>query len=204
MDIQYAILGYLSWQPFSGYDLKKLISESDLFYWSGNNNQIYNSLVDLHKRGLVSQEIQLQESLPAKKVYTLTPQGRAELRRQMLAAPELPETHNNFLIQLAWAADLSPEELDALLASYEEEISIQLRMRQVLTGVQPVADPMPVQRQTVPNRTGREQYLWQKIAENLLAQYQHELDWVHQVRVELSTSTSWTGCAWQAVSENQN
>ena len=191
MDIQYAILGYLSWQPFSGYDLKKLISESDLFYWSGNNNQIYNSLVELHKRGLISQEVQLQESLPARKIYTITPAGRAELRRQMMAAPELPETHNHFLIQLAWTADLSPEELDALLASYEEEISIQLRMRQVQTGLKPVADAAPKNHLAVPSRTAREQYIWQKIAENLVAQYQHELDWVRQLRTDLNTSTSW-------------
>ena len=190
MDIQYAILGYLSWRPFSGYDLKKLISESDLFYWSGNNNQIYNNLVDLHRRELVSQEVKLQESLPAKKVYTITAQGRAELHRQMLAAPELPEYHNHFLIQLAWAADLSPQEIDALLASYEEEIAVQLRMRQVQAGVQPAADPGPKDRETVPNRTAREQFIWQKISENLIAQYQHELDWVRQVRAELSASLS--------------
>ena len=190
MDIQYAILGYLSWRPFSGYDLKKLISESDLFYWSGNNNQIYNTLVDLHRRGLVSQEVQLQESLPAKKVYTLTAAGRAELVRQMQAAPELPEYHNHFLIQLAWAADLSPKEIDTLLASYEEEIAVQFRMRQVQAGVQPVADPGPKDRQTVPNRTARERFLWQKISENLLAQYEHELEWVRMVRAELSASPS--------------
>ena len=204
MDIQYAILGYLSWQPFSGYDLKKLISESDLFYWSGNNNQIYNSLVDLYKRGLVSKEVQLQESLPSKKIYTITQEGRAELHRQMLAAPELPDCHNNFLIQLAWAGDLSPEEIDTLLASYEEEISVQLRMRQVRAGVQPASEPVPEVRQPIPNRTAREQYIWQKIAENMLAQYQHELDWVRQVRSDLSASTGWTGCAWRALDEDQS
>jgi PadR family transcriptional regulator, regulatory protein AphA len=203
MDIQYAILGYLSWQPFSGYDLKKLIAESELFYWSGNNNQIYNSLVDLHKQGLVSQEVQLQESLPAKKVYSITAQGRAELRRQMLAAPELPEFHNHFLIQLAWAADLSPEELDALLASYEGEISVQFRMKQVQAGVKPASDRTPKNRPAVPDRTAREQYLWQKISENLLAQFQHELEWVRQVRAELSASSSWTGCSWRALDEIQ-
>ena len=204
MDIQYALLGYLSWQPFSGYDLKKLISESDLFYWSGNNNQIYNSLVDLYKRGLVSKEVQLQESLPAKKIYTITPEGRAELRRQMLAAPELPECHSNFLIQLAWAGDLSPEEIDSLLASYEEEITVQLRMRQVQAGVQPASDSGAGNRPAMPNRTAREQYIWQKILENLIAQYQHELDWVREVRNDLSTSTGWTGCAWRALEENQS
>ena len=45
MSIEYAILGLLSWKPFSGYDLKKIIAESEVYYWSGNNNQIYNSLV---------------------------------------------------------------------------------------------------------------------------------------------------------------
>jgi DNA-binding PadR family transcriptional regulator len=175
MDIQYAILGFLSWRPLSGYDLKKMISESDLFYWSGNNNQIYNSLVQLHKEGLVTQQVQYQESLPAKKVYSITAQGRAELRKGALAHPELPEFRNNFLIQLAWADGLSDEELDAVLAKYEEEIDVQLRMRRVQA-----SDPGGV-----PNRTPRETYLWEKISQNMLAVYQNELDWIRLVRKEL-------------------
>src|SRR5512146_1518055 len=98
MDIQYAILGLLSWKSLSGYDLKKIISGSDLFYWSGNNNQIYNSLILLHKQGLVSQQVLQQESLPAKKIYTITDTGRAALRGWLLSNPELPELRNNFLI----------------------------------------------------------------------------------------------------------
>ena len=41
MTIKYAILGLLSWKPFSGYDLKKIFVDSASLYWSGNNNQIY-------------------------------------------------------------------------------------------------------------------------------------------------------------------
>ena len=93
MDIQYAILGLLSWQPFSGYDLKKIIAESELFYWSGNNNQIYNCLIALHKEGQVTQEVRYQESLPAKKVYSLTETGRERLRSWLQSSPELPELH---------------------------------------------------------------------------------------------------------------
>ena len=175
MDIQHALLGLLSWQPFTGYDLKKLISRSDLFYWSGNNNQIYNSLITLYREGLVDQQVQQQESLPAKKIYTITEAGRAELRRWLLSDPELPEFRNHFLIQLAWAEPLSAEEMDALLGKYEAEIAVQLRMRRTQAG-SPAASP---------NRTEREKYLWEKIAENLSAAYQHELDWVRQVRAEL-------------------
>ena len=44
MTLEYAILGLLSWKPFSGYDLKKIFSDSPIYYWSGNNNQIYRTL----------------------------------------------------------------------------------------------------------------------------------------------------------------
>jgi DNA-binding PadR family transcriptional regulator len=173
MDIQHAILGILSWQPFSGYDIKRIVSESDLFYWSGNNNQIYYSLVQLHKDELVTQEIQHQESLPTKKKYTITTKGRAELRKWTLAEPELPEFRNNFLIQLAWADQLSQPELDDLLGRYEAEIEIQLRMRQA------------GDRSSAPSQTGQAKFLWKKIFENILAAYKHELEWIRSVRMEL-------------------
>ncbi len=180
MDIQYTILGLLSWRSFSGYDLKKIISDSDLFYWSGNNNQIYHSLISLHKAGLVTQQVQQQESLPAKKIYSITEAGRAALRKWLLSNPELPELHNNFLIQLAWTEPLSGEELDNLLGRYEEEIAVQLRMRQA-RAAQPGA---------APNRSPREQFLWERINEHLTAAYQHALDWVHQLRKDLDARNS--------------
>lgn len=172
MDIACAILGLLSWQPFSGYDLKKIIAESDLFYWSGNNNQIYHSLVALHKAGLVTQQVQYQESLPAKKIYTITEAGRAELARWLRADPELPELHSGFLIQLAFAGALPGDALDSLLGKYEEEIETQLRMRLV----------QGARSRPATGATRREQYLWEKIHAHLAAAYQHELDWVRDVR----------------------
>jgi DNA-binding PadR family transcriptional regulator len=179
MDIQFAILGFLSWQPFAGYDLKKVISESDLFYWSGNNNQIYKALVTLHQEGLVTQEVQPQASLPARKVYTITPTGREALRAWLLSNPELPEFRSNFLIQLAWCEPLSNDEMDGLLSRYADEMDVQLRMRRAQTGL--AAQP--------PRRSPRETFLWAKIGENMTAQYQHELDWVREVRQALRDET---------------
>ncbi len=175
MDIRHPILGLLNWKPLSGYDLKKMIAESDLFYWSGNNNQIYNSLVELHKGGLVSQETRLQESLPAKKIYTITEAGRAELRCWLLSDPELPEFRDHFLIQLAWMDDLSGDELDSLLAQYADEISVQLQMRQAQR-------ERPSLR---PDRTPREQFLWTRIDEKLLETYRHELEWIRRLQEDL-------------------
>lgn len=174
MDIHYAILGLLSVRPLSGYDLKKIIARSDLFYWSGNNNQIYTSLVQLHKGGLVTQEVQPQESLPARKIYSITEAGREALHALSLSAPGLPEVRKPFLVQLAWADGLTDEELDGLLAAYEDELAVQVRMR-----AQQPALP------EAPGRTPRERFLWESIAANLLSSYQHELDWVRRVRKEL-------------------
>jgi DNA-binding PadR family transcriptional regulator len=56
MSIQNAILGLLSWRPSSGYELKKVFEESPYLYWSGNNNQIYKSLTQMQKDGLITYE----------------------------------------------------------------------------------------------------------------------------------------------------
>ncbi len=173
--IQYAILGLLSWRPLSGYDLKRIISESEVFYWSGNNNQIYTALIRLHAEGLVTRQVQIQESLPAKKIYSITQAGRDELRRWVLSTAALPEVRSTFLIQLAWADALTAGELDALLGRYEAEIDLKLRMQQELSSRPTLA----------PNRTRREAYLWEKIAEHMLSIYQNELDWVRSMRAEL-------------------
>src|SRR5512143_1224114 len=101
MSIKYAILGFLSWRPLSGYDLKKLFEESVAFHWTGNNNQIYKALVELHNQGLVDVRVEQQADYPPRKVYSITGEGQAALRAWVLSAPELPQVRNSFLVQLA-------------------------------------------------------------------------------------------------------
>jgi len=174
MDLRSSILGLLSWKPASGYDLKRIISDSNVFYWSGNNNQIYKSLIELQHEGLVAYQVQFQESLPAKKIYSITGQGLSALHQSLLEAPEVPELHKNFLIQLAWAEMLSDEEILALLEKYADEIANNLRIYQAQAG----------RSGSSPGRSKREKYLWKRIADNLIAAYQTELDWVRQTRQE--------------------
>jgi DNA-binding PadR family transcriptional regulator len=175
MDLNDTILGLLSWKPASGYDLKRIIAESEIFYWSGNNNQIYKSLLELEKEGLVTHLVQVQESLPAKKIYSITEQGCLKLYQSLLAAPELPELHKGFLIQLAWTESLPDEEILALLAKYEDEIANRLLMHQAQA-----ARPG-----NTPARSPREKYVWKRIADNIIATYQAELDWVRRTQAEL-------------------
>ena len=174
MDLRSTILGLLSWKPASGYDLKQIISDSEIFYWSGNNNQIYKTLIELQQEGFVTHQVLHQESLPAKKIYSITEWGLAALHQSLLEPPEIPELHKNFLIQLSWAEILSDEEILTLLEKYADEIANRLRMYQA----------QAARSDGSPDRSKREKYLWKRIAENLVAACQTELDWVRQTQQE--------------------
>ena len=177
MTIKFAMLGLLSWQPMTGYDLKKRFADMESLYWSGNNNQIYRTLVALHKDNLVTQEIEHQDGSPSRKIYSITVKGRVALREWVQQTPALPQVRNHFLIQLAWADQLRPDELDALLANYAEELSVKLLMLQE----QQERDG------DGPQRSPRAAYLLQMIDASWQAFYENELNWVHQLRTDLAT-----------------
>src|SRR4030042_2688466 len=98
MSIEYAILGMLDWRPMSGYDIKKIFTEPTALYWSDNNNLIYRTLIDLHKKDLVSCEIHYQEERPPRQVYTITAKGAAALQDWLRSDPLLPSIKHPFLI----------------------------------------------------------------------------------------------------------
>ena len=175
MDLRTTILGFLSWKPLSGYDLKKMLSESDIFYWSGNNNQVYKNLLQMQKDGLVTYQVQPQENLPDKKVYSITENGLAELQQSLLEMPEVPELHKNFLIQLAWCEALSDDEVMKLLERYESEVEQRVKLHQ---GQAEASGAWP-------KRSKRELYLWGRIHHNQVDSYQTELAWTRQTLRDL-------------------
>jgi len=175
MSIRQTILGFLSWKPFTGYELKKFFEDALSFHWSGNNNQIYGTLVELHKDGAVSVEVRQQEKLPAKKVYSITEQGKAELREWLLSEPELPSLRSMAHAQLAWAESLSGAELSGLMGSYERQLEAQVLMcreRARRGGLEPARSP-------------REELVWKRIEEGNIALYERELDWVRALRRDI-------------------
>lgn len=176
MSIKYAILGLLSWKPLTGYDIKKLMEDSAILYWSGNNNQIYKSLVQLHEEGLVTPEVEYQQSSPSRKIYTITDAGLSALRKWTLSEPEEPEFKKAFFVQLAWSHVLSDEETDYMLAEYEKELQLQLAYQR----------ETHIRRSGYPDRETRETLLWDRMAELVISSCENELRWVVSVREDLA------------------
>lgn len=172
MQIKHVILGLLHWQPMSGYDLKKHFSNSLIFPWSGNNNQVYTALVDLHQSGAVTQQVQLQAALPARKIYSITETGIIMLRTWLNQPPQMPELRHGFLAQLAWADVLGVDELDRVITAYQDALVLEYQTKQEI-----------IRRgQATPQRTPREKYLWEMTQENILSHYRAELAWINQLR----------------------
>jgi DNA-binding PadR family transcriptional regulator len=171
VSIKYVILGFLSDTPLTGYDLKKKFSESNIFHWSGNNNQIYRTLVELHDENLVTIEVQYQDNKPPRKIYTITDAGLAALRQWMLSPPELPGFRNPLLMQLTWADQLEPENLMHMLAAYEEELEVHILMLR--------------ERSRRSELTPHNHVFGERIAEHWISFYELERNWVQALRQEI-------------------
>jgi len=47
MSLEYAILGFLNYHPYTGYDLKKIFDNSVQHFWVADQSQIYRTLIHL-------------------------------------------------------------------------------------------------------------------------------------------------------------
>jgi DNA-binding PadR family transcriptional regulator len=79
MSLPHMILGLLSHQALSGYDLNKLFDSSVQHFWNTDQSQIYRALYKLAEQGWVETEVIQQDGSPDKKNYSLTDAGRGEL-----------------------------------------------------------------------------------------------------------------------------
>ncbi|HEY3139594.1 MAG TPA: PadR family transcriptional regulator [Acidimicrobiales bacterium] len=75
------LLGLLAAEPRYGYELKAVFERFLGGTWPLNIGQIYATLSKLEREGLVESQVVPQELVPDRKVYAVTPAGRAELDR---------------------------------------------------------------------------------------------------------------------------
>lgn len=87
----YTILGCLTVEPMSGYDVKQFLEQSVVHFWSESYGQIYPALRKLEEEELVEGRNEPGDRGREKRVYRITEAGREELRR-WLQEPAEPVT----------------------------------------------------------------------------------------------------------------
>jgi PadR family transcriptional regulator AphA len=123
-----ALLGLLSLGPRSGYDIRQLISQSIGHFWSESYGQIYPGLKRLAAAGLVAKKTVRKKGSPDRHVYSLTAEGRAQLRR-WLKLPVIDEVpRNELLLKLFFGAQapltVSREHVLAFLESHQRRLQV--------------------------------------------------------------------------------
>ncbi len=117
MSLSHVILGWLNFEPMTGYDLNAVIEISTQHFWSTSQSQIYRTLAKLEHAGCVTQEVIQQEDRPAKKVYHITEGGQAELKDWLSSfhKPEPPRIP--MLIQVFFGGQISDEAVLEVLSA---------------------------------------------------------------------------------------
>ncbi|MFB6569320.1 PadR family transcriptional regulator [Streptomyces noursei] len=120
----WAVLGLLSFgEELSGYDLKKWSDWSlRFFYWSPSFSQIYGELKRLEKVGYVSSRMVAQETGNRdKRVYVITDEGMAAVRRWAREAPvEPPVLKHGVMLRLWLGHLLEVEQMRDVLGRHRE------------------------------------------------------------------------------------
>jgi DNA-binding PadR family transcriptional regulator len=170
MSLKHALLGFLSMDSFSGYDLKHYFEEQVGFFWTATHSQIYRTLDGLVGEGLARVERVVQHDRPNKKLYHLTDAGQEELQDWLVSPYAVPPVHHTLLVQLFFAQELEDSEVVELLEDYAERLQEQLELYR--------SEAFRAHFEKA--RGKRELFLWYRTLDNVVSVAETELAWVQQ------------------------
>lgn len=137
MSLAHTILGLLTYEPKTGYDLKSFFDNSINFFWPASLSQIYRDLAALEDKGYVSHHIEPQEGRPDKKVYSITEDGRQVFQKWLHRFPATlsPTIRDQFAVRIFFGSQLSDDELRFQLTRFLKETLNELNSTAYVTGV---------------------------------------------------------------------
>jgi DNA-binding PadR family transcriptional regulator len=115
----YAILGLLSREELSGYDLTQRMAGRVGYFWSAKHSQIYPELARLEDGGYVTHSVVEQRARPDKKVYEITAEGLYALKEWVIQPP-VPRPPRDELTLKTYSVWLAEKEKAARLFREEE------------------------------------------------------------------------------------
>ena len=140
----YVILGMVSKEGRSGYEIKAAVDGSTRFFWAASYGQIYPELKRLSEAGLVA-GVEAPTGGRRRTVYEITTDGEKALRAWLREPPQTYEMRDEGLLKLFFANVLPPEEaLEIVRAMRAHRLSVSDQLR----AMEPVAaakeDPFPL------------------------------------------------------------
>lgn len=113
------LLGLLTIEPMSGYDLGLTIRGTVGHFWNESYGQIYPNLKKLANDGFVSCKTERQKGKPDRRIYSITGKGRERLK-EWLAVPPQPEIPRNEMLLKVFFGEQIPTQI---LIGYVERMA---------------------------------------------------------------------------------
>ncbi|MGB6858121.1 MAG: PadR family transcriptional regulator [Terracidiphilus sp.] len=141
---QEVLLGLLTVEPMSGYDLGQSIRASIGFFWNESYGQIYPNLKKLAAADLVTAKTEKQKGKPDRQVYSITPRGRAHLEKWLAVEPQPEVPRNELLLKLFFGVQGGAETVIGYVERMAKRQSAYLeKFRQVEREMMPQMDRYP-------------------------------------------------------------
>jgi len=119
---RYALLGVISMNPCTGYDIKKFCDQTIAHFWNENFGHIYPMLNQLLREGLIR-----QHQVDRRKVYSITPEGKEALYQWLLEPDEPQPPRSELLLKLFLGGSLPREKVLALLEAFRSRHETRLK-----------------------------------------------------------------------------
>ncbi len=135
--IDYVILGLLSHEELTGYEIKKRMDTTLKYFWGASYGSIYPALSGLVNRGLATKR-EDTENKRNKLIYTITDEGRKYLK-EWLALPALKdEIRYETLLKLFFGNEQGTGQALIHIEAFEEKVKKELpyllKTEQILKG----------------------------------------------------------------------
>lgn len=136
--IDVVLLGILSHEPTTGYEIKQQIDSKLNYFWGASYGSIYPALSQLERDGLVTKE-DISTNGREKIAYTITDAGRRRLHEWLTLPIEKDELRYETLLKIYFGAEAEPEEILRHIEAFEKKVRRDLEnMRQFEASLEPV------------------------------------------------------------------
>jgi PadR family transcriptional regulator AphA len=140
----YVILGMVSREPRSGYEIKAVVDDTTRFFWAASYGQIYPELKRLSEAGLV-EGVDAPRGDRKRTVYAITADGESELKDWLRLPPSTYEMREEGLLKLFFAGVLPREEAAGILRSMREHrAGLAERLQKMEPKALAKEDPFPL------------------------------------------------------------
>lgn len=123
--IDCVILGLLSHEELTGYEIKKRMDTTLKYFWGASYGSIYPALNDLVNRGLATKR-EDTESKRNKLIYTITNDGRNYLKEWLTLPVEKDELRYETLLKLFFGNEQGAEQAISHIEVFEKKIEKEL------------------------------------------------------------------------------